>query len=76
MSQFTDYCKKYPLAYYDMMFQNKHTHVGGRILDLSGQVYMPRDDVLPCQGCPECVYGKCFSELSEDEKKNLNTKPE
>ena len=59
---FARYCDANPASRANRMFQMKHRHIGGWCTHTQ-PVWMPRD-VLPCDGCPECLFGAAFADLT------------
>ena len=57
---FDKYCQKYPLCHYDYAFMKRHEHLSeGRLDDRS------------CEGCPECVFGDAYNDLTDKQKQHF-----
>ena len=62
---FGTYCELHPLSRADVVFQSKHRHIGGWCT--SGDAAMDVD-VMQCDGCPECLFGKPMAGLTEEQQ--------
>ena len=61
---FASYCDLSPLSRSDKAFQSKHRHIGGWCIQ--GDAALD-DEVLPCDGCPECVFGASMAQLTPEQ---------
>ena len=61
---FENYCGMYPLSRSDVVFQAKHRHIGGWCVQGTEAL---DESVLPCDGCPECLFGVAPAELSAEQ---------
>ena len=64
IERFGEYCEAHPLSRADIVFQSKHSDIGGWCT--AGDAAMDAD-VMQCDGCPECLFGKPMAGLTEEE---------
>ena len=61
---FASYCDLSPLSRSDKAFQSKHRAIGGWCIQ--GDAALD-DEALPCDGCPECVFGASMAQLTPEQ---------
>ena len=62
---FSRYGRNFPQAHRDYRFQAKHRTVGGWVP--TGE-NLTRSNLKQCEGCPECMFGTCFTDLTAAQK--------
>ena len=77
-TMFEQYCENYPLCFLDFAFIDRHYHlltsefiefIRAKVGPFRAPTYLEEKETnRVCAGCPECVFGACYNDLTDEEK--------
>ena len=79
---FEQYCQEYPLCFLDYSFIDRHYHLltnkFKKIIRSNVRKFRPANYLAEkvtnstCSGCPECIFGLCYNDLTDSQKSYID----